>query len=184
VTARGAAKVKQTAEQLRGTATQSVESAWNTVNSAKARAADRVHKLSNAVRKIGEHMRIEEQNYIAERATDASQRLDAAADYIAEADLSTLRTDAELVARQHPGLIFGGTFLLGLAAGRFFKVGGGVIADGASPRIEPGERSARRAVSSDTVSTRRRAIEPGSTQASSRRPGEGGVASDDGGARR
>lgn len=114
-------KVREAVEQVRSNAVERVESTRSAAASAKEHAAERVRKLGGAVRKIGEHMRIEEQFYIADRANDASQRLESVADYISEAELSTLLHDAEEAARTRPALVFGGTFLLGLALGRLLK---------------------------------------------------------------
>jgi hypothetical protein len=114
-------KVHEVAEQVRDKAAQGVGSIRQSAESARAEAVQRVRKLGNAVRKIGEHMRIEDQAYIAKHANSASQRLDSVASYIESTELRSMWRDAGAVARKKPALIFGGTFLLGLAAGRFLK---------------------------------------------------------------
>jgi hypothetical protein len=116
------AKVHEVVEQARSAANERADSARERVESVKARAAERVRKLSQAVRKIGDHMRIEEQLFIAERATDTSQRLDAVASYIDEAELGTLLRDAGDATRRNPGWVLGGAFVVGLAAGRILKI--------------------------------------------------------------
>lgn len=113
--------VHEVAEQVRDKAAQGVGSMRQSAENARAEAVDGVRKLGNAVRKIGEHMRIEDQAYIAKHANSASQRLDSVASYIEATELRTMWRDAGAVARKKPALIFGGTFLLGLAAGRFLK---------------------------------------------------------------
>jgi hypothetical protein len=114
-------KVHDVAEQARSATSERVDLVRDQADSAKAKAAERVRKLGNAVRKIGEHMRIEEQLYIAEQANGASQRLESVAAYIDEAELGTLVRDAERIARANPTWVLGGTFLLGLIAGRVLK---------------------------------------------------------------
>lgn len=121
--ARAAERIEQAAEQVQKAAEERVNAAQQSAHAAKERAAERVRKLSSAVRKIGEHMRIEDQGYIADRAGQASERLDAVASYISEAELSTLLQDAEDFARKRPSLVFGGTFVLGFAAARLLKGG-------------------------------------------------------------
>mgnify|MGYP003546928613 CR=1 FL=1 len=119
----GSERVEKAAEQVRAATEERVNAAQQRAQATKDQAAERVRKLSSAVRKIGEHMRIEDQQYIAERASQASERLDAVAAYIAEAELSTLVRDAEDLARRKPAMVFGGTFLLGFAAARLLKSG-------------------------------------------------------------
>lgn len=115
------AKVHDVAEQARSVAAERADLVRDQAESAKAKAAERVRKLGQAVRKIGEHMRIEEQHYIAEQANSASQRIESVASYIDDAEVGTLVRDAERLARANPAWVLGGTFLVGLAAGRILK---------------------------------------------------------------
>jgi len=133
-------RIEQAAKQVRAATEERVDAAQQRAHAAKERAAERVRKLSSAVRKIGEHMRIEEQEYIAGRAAEASDRLDAVANYISEAELSTLVHDAESIARTRPAVVLGGTFLLGFAAARLLKSGGTDLqsTSTALPRVERG----------------------------------------------
>jgi hypothetical protein len=105
-------------------------------------AAERLRKLSGTMRKLGEHLRIEDQTYVAEKAASTSDRLDGFASYLSSADLSTLMRDTGELARKNPAAFFGSAFLLGLAAGRVLKAGGRMVAptDGASAETKP-ERS-------------------------------------------
>jgi hypothetical protein len=116
-----AGKAHEAAEQARSVAADRVHSARQRADSAKAQAAERVRKVGTAFRKVGEHLRVEDQFYMADRAADAGQRIEGVADYIASAELTTLVRDAEDAARRNPALIFGGTFLAGIIAGRFLK---------------------------------------------------------------
>jgi len=171
-------KVHEAAEQLRSSATQRVESVRDSAESARARAAERVRKLGGAVRKIGEHMRVEEQNYIADRASDASQRLESVADYIAQTEITGLMRDAGTVARKQPALVFGGTFLLGLAAGRFLKQSGAeaqMRQPSALPRTggpAAGAYGSREATSSSLSSTSSTSATSSSSRPASRREAE------------
>lgn len=134
-------KVQEVAEQARSVALERVDLVRDQAESAKAKAAERVRKLGHAVRKIGEHMRIEDQLYIAEHAQSASQRLESVASYIDDTGIGTLIHDAERVARRNTVWVMGGTFLLGLAAGRILKIPGdgfnGIEPEPVAPKLPP-----------------------------------------------
>jgi hypothetical protein len=106
-------------------------------------AAERLRKLSGTMRKLGEHLRIEDQTYVADRAAMTSDRLESFASYLASSDLSTLVRDTGALARTQPAAFFGSAFLIGLAAGRVLKAGGGM-----APRTDgkPAEKQSDRAV--------------------------------------
>jgi hypothetical protein len=152
-TARGEATLANRAHEVADDARQAtldrVESARASAQAAKDRAVDGVRKFGGTVRKVGEHLRVEEQYYIAEKANDASQRLDNIATYLNAADLGTLMRDTRTLARRNPGWFYGGAFVLGLAAGRFLKGGVESLASGSQstqagtgPRLPTGSRSA------------------------------------------
>jgi hypothetical protein len=111
----------EVADEVRQATVGRMESARESALSAKRNAAERVRKLGATVRKVGEHLRVEDQRYIAEKANDASQKLDNFAGYLNSAELSTVLRDTSAVARRNPALFFGGAFILGIAAGRFLK---------------------------------------------------------------
>jgi hypothetical protein len=100
-----------------------MDSARARAQAAKDAAAERVRKLGATVRRVGEHLRVEDQHYIAGKARDLSQRLDDFAEYVSSAELATLARDTRTLARSNPGWFYGGVLVLGLAAGRFLKDG-------------------------------------------------------------
>lgn len=116
-------KTHEVAEQVRQAALERVDSVRQSTQSAKQQAAERVRKLGQTIRKVGEHLRVEDQNYVAQKATDASQRLDQFADYVNGAELATLLRDTGNLARKSPAVFFGSAFAIGLAAGRFLRTG-------------------------------------------------------------
>jgi hypothetical protein len=118
-------KSHEVVEQARQVAMERVDSVRQSTESAKQKAADKVRKLGATVRKVGEHLRVEDQNYIAEKAATASQQLESFANYINGAEISTLVRDTGTLARTSPAAFFGSAFVLGLAAGRFLKTGSG-----------------------------------------------------------
>jgi len=111
----------EVADEVRQATLQRVESVRASAQSAKDDAAERVRKFGATVRKVGEHLRVEDQRYIADKASDASQRLDNFASYLSSAEFGTMLRDTGGLARRNPGWFFGGAFVVGLAAGRFLK---------------------------------------------------------------
>ena len=116
-------KTHEVAEQAKQAALDRVDTVRQTTQNAREQTAERVRKLGAVVRKVGEHLRVEDQKYIADRATDASQRLDDFASYLGDAEISTLLRDTGEIARRNPSIFFGSAFVLGLAAGRFLRSG-------------------------------------------------------------
>lgn len=119
-------KSHEVAEQVRQAALDRVDSVRQNTQSAKQQAAERVRKLGATVRKVGEHLRVEDQHYVADKANDASQRLETLANYLNTADVSTIMRDSGNWARSNPAVFFGGAFVVGLATGRFLKAAGPV----------------------------------------------------------
>jgi hypothetical protein len=127
-------KSHEVAEQARQVAMERVDSVRESTESAKQKAAEKVRKLGATVRKVGEHLRVEDQDYIAEKAAAASQRLENFANYINTAEISTLVRDTGTLARTSPAVFFGSAFVVGLAAGRFLKAGSGTASRGEANR--------------------------------------------------
>lgn len=125
-----ATRTHEVADEVRQATLERVGSVRDSALTAKRNAAERVRKLGATVRKIGEHLRIEDQRYIAERANGLSESLDDFAGYLNASNFSKLVRDTSAVARRSPTLFFGGAFVVGLAAGRFLKD------DGADPSAD------------------------------------------------
>ncbi len=114
-------RAHEVADEARQATLDGMQSARARAKSAQDGAAESVRKLGATVRKVGEHLRVEDQHSIAAKASDLSQRLAGVAAYVSSAELATLARDARTLARRNPGWFDGGVFVLGLAAGRFFK---------------------------------------------------------------
>ena len=129
-------KSHEVAEQARQVAMERVDSVRQSTQSAKQQAADKIRKFGATIRKVGEHLRVEDQTYIAQKAANASERLDTFADYVKSAEISTLARDTRTLARTSPAVFFGSAAVLGLVAGRFLKavsdVGVGADTEGSS----------------------------------------------------
>jgi hypothetical protein len=157
-------KSHEVAELARQVATDRVDSLRQSTQTAKQQAADKIRKLGATIRKVGEHMRVEDQTYIAQKAASASQRLDDFAEYVHSAEISTLVRDTRTLARTSPAVFFGSAAVLGLVAGRFLKgvSDAGVDTDtGGSPReqVRPRRDVAREQVRPrGDVSPRKQAV--------------------------
>jgi ElaB/YqjD/DUF883 family membrane-anchored ribosome-binding protein len=143
-------KSHEVAEQARQIAMDRVDSVRQSTQTAKQQAADKIRKLGATVRKVGEHMRVEDQTYIAQKAATASDQLETFADYVNSAEISTLVRDTRTLARSNPAVFFGTAAALGFVAGRFLK---GVSDVGAAT----GESSHERARPRPAASPRQKA---------------------------
>jgi hypothetical protein len=114
-------KSHETALNLKQAALERVDTVRRSAQGLRDDTSDSVRKLGAAIHKVGEHFRIEEQEYIADRMTDASQHVRALADYVSSAELGSLVRDTRNIARDNAAMFLGGAFLVGLGAGRFFK---------------------------------------------------------------
>lgn len=89
-------------------------------NTRKSQAADRLGSYGNAVRHAVDDLREQDPN-IAWLADSAAERLERAADYVRDRNLSGMREDAEDFARRHPTAFLGGMFVAGVALGWVIK---------------------------------------------------------------
>jgi hypothetical protein len=122
-----AARSHEAAESIKDAAVEKLQSAYASAESVKGQAVERVRKLGSAVRKVGEHLRVEDQEKLAGYAADASQRIEDLASYIDTGDLGSFVRDTEQFARRSRPLFFGGAFVMGLAAGRFLRSSGASV---------------------------------------------------------
>jgi hypothetical protein len=91
------------------------------VRTQKSNAAEEMNILGAAVREAGNKLKEEGQQNVASYAEAAADELERFGEYLRDRDVTRLRHDAAHFARQRPGVFFGGMFLVGLAASRFFK---------------------------------------------------------------
>jgi hypothetical protein len=97
-------------------------------------AAAGVESVAASIRRVSADMETE-QPQIAEFASTAADQAGALAGYLRENDVREIVGNVESFARRQPLLFIGGAFLLGMAASRFIKAGGGPgQAQGASYR--------------------------------------------------
>lgn len=114
-------KSHEVASNIKHAALERVDTVKRSATALRDDTSDRVRELGATVKKIGEHFRVEDQEYIATKMTGASQHINKAADYVGSVELGTLVRDARTIARANPLVFLGSAFVLGLSAGRFLK---------------------------------------------------------------
>jgi gas vesicle protein len=100
---------------------QAAEKGEQTAAQAKSTAADKIEGVSKTLRQTTERLQQEQDPNIAHYTQMVADKLEHAASYVRQCSVNDLKTDAESMARRHPAVFFGGMFLVGLAASRFFK---------------------------------------------------------------
>jgi hypothetical protein len=121
----------------------------------KGKLGDKVDRFGKMINQAAHALRAVKADPVAEAVDSAAGRFRDASSYIEDRSLGDILSDAEDVARRHPGLMLGGLFLTGLLAARFVKasasreesVGGGRSRSRAS-RGARGRGSDRRAARS------------------------------------
>lgn len=116
-----ASRTNEVVDEVRQATLGRVESVRASAQSAKEQAAEKVRHFGQTVRKVGEHIAVEDHHYLADKATDASQRLESIADYISGADVARLLRDTRELSRRNPTVFYGASLVIGFAAGRFLK---------------------------------------------------------------
>ncbi len=122
-------KVRETKETLKSKTKEIVDEARQRgeeyVEQNKERAAQSIGGVGETFRQSAERLEKENDPNIAHYTRLVAEKLEGAAGYIRDRDLTQLRRDGEDLARRHPAVFFGGMFVAGLAASRFFKASAG-----------------------------------------------------------
>ena len=93
------------------------------VNEQKARAAEGLGSVANAIRQATEHLRSENQT-LAAYADTAVDQIQVFADRMRDKDPAEMLQDVERFARRNPTAFVGAAFFLGLGLARFLKSSG------------------------------------------------------------
>jgi hypothetical protein len=115
-----ASKSREAAERIENSVSEGVERVRSQADDAKEHAAERIRRVATQLRSMGESLRADDA-VAGSLADRASRSIESAADYVSSMDARSAIRDTEQLARQRPALFYGGAFLLGLAAGRFFR---------------------------------------------------------------
>jgi hypothetical protein len=116
-----AQQVQHLAGDVASTARQTAESQ---LSGSKARAAEGLGSMAQALRQTGEQMRPQDHLGVSPYLSTAAEQIERASDYLQDRSLGQLVGDVESFARREPALFLGGAFLAGLLAGRFLKSSG------------------------------------------------------------
>lgn len=112
-------------DQIKSAAQSAVRNAQETgqsfVTNQKENLASRFSEYANAVRSMSEKLRGEDDNILTGPAEKAAESLNRISDYLRQKEPAELLDDLESLARRRPELVFGGLFVVGFAAARFFK---------------------------------------------------------------
>ena len=128
----GSAAVDQIKSATQSAVHTAQETGQNFVKSQKENLASRFSEYANAVQSISEKLRENDDNILAGPAEKAAGSLNRISDYLREKEPAEVLDDLESLARRKPELVFGGLFVIGFTAARFFK---------ASRRQSPRENS-------------------------------------------
>lgn len=109
-----AAKAREASQYVKNKSSQAVQAR-------QAKASEHLKTYAEAMDGVSEKLRENSDPRIAELADSAGKKLHKSADYLKETDPGAMAEDVRGLARQYPELVFGGLFVLGLAAARFLK---------------------------------------------------------------
>jgi hypothetical protein len=114
---RAVEQYKSTAIERLGSAREQAES---TLDAQRHHVTDRIQRVGDLLRGASEQLRHEDET-VARYMDVASVRVERVAQYINNADFSSLADDINRFARERPAWVIGGSFLAGLAIARFLK---------------------------------------------------------------
>ena len=117
----GSAAVEEIKTVAQSAAREAQEAGRDFVHEQKENLAQKVDKFAEAVRAASERLRNEEGNVLAGPAQKAAEQLEAMSSYLREKEPADFLDDLESFTRRRPEVVFGGLFVMGLAAARFVK---------------------------------------------------------------
>jgi len=113
-----ASEAKKQTVKLAGQARDQVS---QLVEERKDQAADRLGGLAGALRDTAHRLQNEDAEGFGRYADRAAEQVEKLSSYLRDNDLRGFVRDTETLARRHPDLFLGGTFLAGLFLARFLK---------------------------------------------------------------
>jgi gas vesicle protein len=117
----GSAAVDQIKSAAQSAVRDAQETGQSFVKNQKENLASRFSEYAQAVQSMSEKLRGDNENILVGPAEQAAGSLNRISDYLREKEPAELLDDLESLARQKPELVFGGLFVVGFAAARFFK---------------------------------------------------------------
>lgn len=113
--------VDQAKEAVRDTAGQAKEQVAGRLSDQKARAAQSLTGVAQALRTTGEQLREQDQTGITGYVDQIASSVERLSSYVEQHEIGDLVGDVERFARRQPVLFLGGAFVLGLLGARFLK---------------------------------------------------------------
>jgi hypothetical protein len=113
--------MQKAAELTRAVADGVREEAEKFFDEQKGKVGSKIDSAGKAIKQAAHALRAVKAEGVADAADAAAGRFRDASDYIEERSLGEILSDAQDVARRHPGIVLGGLFLTGLLAARFVK---------------------------------------------------------------
>ena len=107
------------------------------VSERKDQAANRLGGLAGALRDTANKLQEDDASGFGKYADQAAEQVDRFSRYLKDNDLRGFVRDTEAVARRHPDLFLGGTFLAGLVLARFLKSSAPERSGGGRPWQQP-----------------------------------------------
>jgi hypothetical protein len=124
-TERAKDKAGETAERAKEkvgeAAEQAKEQARSRMGGQLTRAGDELDSVAKAVTQVGQQLRGQDQDGLAQYTDKAAGQINRLAGYLRNAEADDVMRDAQRFARQQPALFLGGAFVLGVLAARFLK---------------------------------------------------------------
>ena len=117
----GSAAVEEIKTAAQSVAREAQETGRDLIHKQKENVAQSVHKYAEALRAASESLRNEEGNVLADPAQKAAEQLEGMSSYLRAKEPADFLDDLESLTRRRPEVVFGGFFVVGLAAARFFK---------------------------------------------------------------
>lgn len=113
-----AAKAKQVVDETMSEAKDQVRS---TLGEQKARAADQLTGVAEALRQTSQELHNHERSNIAQYADAAADQVERFSSYLKDRDFTDLWDDIQTVAHRQPEVFVAGALAAGFLIGRFFK---------------------------------------------------------------
>jgi uncharacterized protein YjbJ (UPF0337 family) len=102
-------------------ASQAGDMVQDLVGKQKDQAVQRLGSVAGALRDVGNRLQQQDGAGFGQYAVRAADQVDRLSGYLRDRDLKTFVRDTERLARRHPDVFLGGTFLAGLLLARFLK---------------------------------------------------------------
>jgi gas vesicle protein len=117
----GGAAVEEIQTVAQTAAREAQEAGRDFLQEQKESLAQKVDKYTEALRATSERLRVDEGNVLADPAQKAAEQLERMSSYLRDKEPGDFLYDLESYARRRPEVVFGGLFVVGLAAARFLK---------------------------------------------------------------